>query len=353
MKQKIIFIDRDGTLLEEPEDKQIDSLNKFKLLENVIISLIKLKNAGYRFVMITNQDGLGSNNYSLDNFNLIQNLLLNILESQGIYFDKILICAHFESDNCFCRKPKVGLLVEYLVSQKIDLADSYVIGDRDSDLELSKNLNIKGLKLNDKIKWNDISDLILLRQREANIYRKTNETEISIYLNLDKKNNSNINTGIGFFDHMLDQIAKHSEIQLNINVKGDLFIDDHHTIEDTALALGEALKIALGDKRGIQRFSFLMPMDESLSKIALDLSGRSFFKFKAEFKREKISNFSTELVSHFYFSLMQTLKATIHIEANGENDHHKIESIFKGFGKVLGQAIKVSGNEIPSTKGIL
>jgi imidazoleglycerol-phosphate dehydratase / histidinol-phosphatase len=354
-QQKILFIDRDGTLIIEPEDEQIDSLAKFSLLPGVINALQKLTANGFRLVMISNQDGLGTSSFPTKDFEPYQNLLISICQSQGIKFDDILICPHFAIDNCDCRKPKLGLTLPYLQQQKIDTKNSYVIGDRDSDIQLAKNLGIKGIKINpkDDNAWQKIVERILNEDRIATVKRHTKETEITVSVNLDKNHNININSGIGFFDHMLEQIAKHGGFSLQLQCKGDLHIDDHHTIEDCALALGDAIRQALNDKRGINRYSFLLPMDESLAYIALDLGGRSCFKFTGEFKREHVGGLATEMVPHFFQSLGDSLKANIHLKIQGENTHHQVEAAFKALGRVLGEAIKKTNNSIPSSKGLL
>lgn len=353
--KKILFIDRDGTLIIEPEDKQIDRMDKLAFLPNVIPALLKLKNAGFSFVMISNQDGLGTASFSREDFEGPHELMLRIFESQGIRFDSIRICPHKAEEGCDCRKPKVGLIMDYLIEQKMDRDSSYVIGDRETDMELAKNLGIKGIRIeqSNPLAWDTLSRHLLSQDRIANLMRKTKETEIVINLNLDEKDRIQIKTGIGFFDHMLEQLAKHGGFSLDLNVIGDLEIDEHHTVEDTAIALGEALRKALGDKWGIGRYGFLLPMDESLSHVALDLSGRSYFVFKGEFKRESVGELSTELVPHFFRSFADGLKATLNIEVKGENTHHMIESCFKGLGRALRQAIEKTDVSLPSTKGLL
>ncbi len=355
MTQKILFIDRDGTLIAEPADAQIDSIAKFALLPDVVPALLQLKAAGYCFVMITNQDGLGTSGYPQESFDLIQKLLLEILSSQGIVFDSIRICPHFAKDKCDCRKPKVQLVMDYLIEQKINRAESYVIGDRVTDLEFAKNLGIQGLRLGDADTpdWNAIVQKIIWKPREVLVQRKTNETEIAVRVNVDTPSPVRINTGLGFFDHMLEQLAKHGGFSLDLQVQGDWNIDEHHSIEDTALALGEALNQALADRRGIGRYGFVLPMDEAQVQVALDLSGRPYCRFEAEFKRECVGELPTELISHFFQSLAQALRATMHIRVTGENAHHMVEAVFKGVGRTLRQAMICSGMEIPSTKGAL
>lgn len=350
-QQKILFIDRDGTLIEEPADFQIDSIDKLVFMPHVIPTLLKLKSAGFRFVMVSNQDGLGTESLPTENFDPPHNLMLKIFESQGIVFDAIRICPHKPAEKCDCRKPKVGLLLDYLAEQKIDRDHSYVIGDRETDIELAKNMGIKGIKFDNN--WQEIVQTILFQNRTATCVRNTTETEISVAINLDTRDNIAINTGLGFFDHMLEQLAKHGGFSLTVAVKGDLHIDDHHTVEDTAITIGEALRKALGDKLGINRYGFLLPMDEALVQVALDLSGRAYFIFNGKFERDVVGDLSTELVPHFFRSFCEGLKANLHIDVKGENTHHMVESIFKGVGRALRQAIQKNGEDLPSTKGIL
>lgn len=354
-QQKYLFIDRDGTLIEEPSDQQIDSLEKLKLMPGVISALQQLSQAGFRFVMITNQDGLGTDRFPMERFLGPQKMLLQIFESQGIQFEDIKICPHLQEERCDCRKPKVGLLLDYLKEQVINRERSFVIGDRDSDQELARNVGIPGLRFIPKkgTQWNEITNTILNRSRKAVINRKTDETDITIAVNLDESGKRKIETGIEFFDHMLDQLAKHANINLQIQAKGDLDLDDHHTIEDTALVLGCALKKALGDKRGIGRYGFLLPMDESLAEVAIDLSGRPYFEMRGSFNQDRIADFSTAMVPHFFRSFSDTIGAALHIKIRGENAHHMVEAIFKGVGRTLKEAFAKSDQAIPSTKGVL
>jgi len=353
-KRRILFLDRDGTLIVEPEDKQIDSLEKLELIASVIPALLELQRAGYELVIVSNQDGLGTDSYPQQDFEIPQQKMLQLFESQGVSFSAIHIDPHFEHENAPTRKPGIGMLLDYLKSGDLDLEDSWVIGDRQTDLDLAENLGIGGLRIGNGFEdWASVSHRLINRPRQATVKRQTKETDIRVFVDLDAGGSSSVDTGIGFFDHMLDQLASHGGFRLELSCQGDLQIDEHHTVEDCALALGQALNSALGERRGIGRYGFQLPMDESLAQVAIDLSGRPAIVFEAEFPRENVGELSTEMVQHFFASLSQSLGAALHLEVAGGNTHHMIEALFKGAGRALKPALARQGTDLPSTKGML
>ncbi|CAG5071116.1 Histidine biosynthesis bifunctional protein HisB [Dyadobacter sp. CECT 9623] len=373
--KKVLFIDRDGTIIVEPTtDFQVDSLEKLEFLPKAISNLRKIaEETDYELVMVTNQDGLGTDSFPEDTFWPAHNKMLRTLEGENIHFSEILIDRSFPEDNLPTRKPGTGMLTAYL-SDEYDLANSFVIGDRLTDIQLAVNLGAKAILYADVLPetnvsadmnqcttlvskdWDSIYEHIKLPSRKASVERNTKETQIRIDLNLDGSGRSEIHTGLGFFDHMLDQLARHSGADLTIRVEGDLHIDEHHTIEDTALALGEAYRQAIGDKRGINRYGFLLPMDEALAQVAIDFSGRPWIVWDAEFKREKIGEMPTEMFFHFFKSFSDTSLSNLNIKVEGDNEHHKIESIFKAFAKAIKMAVRRDLKALdfmPSTKGVL
>ena len=361
--KKVLFIDRDGTIIEETEDEQVDSFEKMTFLPGAITCLSKIaKETDFELVMVTNQDGLGTPLHTEENFWPVHNKVLQILKGEGISFAEIFIDKTMPSENAPTRKPGTAMLVKYL-STGIDLDSSYVIGDRLTDVELAKNIGCKAILIGDEFAaetalttrdWNDIYKYLKQIPRISKVERKTSETDIQIELNLDGSGKSTIHTGIGFFDHMLEQIARHGNLDLKIIVNGDLHIDEHHTVEDVALSLGEALLKALGGKKGIERYSFVLPMDDCLAQVALDLGGRPWLVWDVKFLREKVGELPTELFYHFFKSFSDTAKCNLNISAQGENEHHKIEAIFKAFAKAIKLAVKQSDNfSLPSTKGAL
>ena len=376
--KKILFIDRDGTLVLEPEDYQVDSFQKLKFYPQVFTYLSKIaKELDYELVMVTNQDGLGTDSHPEENFWPIQNFIIETFENEDVKFEDIFIDKTFAKDNAPTRKPNTGLLTKYFDKDTYDLENSFVIGDRITDVKLAKNLNSKAIFINNDetlgaeeildnddlenvialktTSWKAIYEFLKLKNRTSEIIRNTNETKIKINLNLDGTGKSNIDTGIAFFDHMLDQIAKHGQMDLEIKVDGDLEVDEHHTIEDTGIALGEAFYQALGNKLGIERYAFVLPMDDCLAQVTLDFGGRNWINWNAEFKREMIGKMPTEMFFHFFKSFSDSAKANLNIKAEGENEHHKIESIFKAFAKCLKSAVKRDSEKmiLPSTKGML
>ncbi len=352
-KRKILFVDRDGTLIEEPSDQQVDRIDKVRLVPGVVGALQRAIGDGYELVMVSNQDGLGSASFPQPDFDAPHNFMLALFESQGIRFVETFVCPHLPDAQCECRKPRAGLLTQFLANNTIDVARSAVIGDRETDIGLAKNIGIQGYMLSSDCNWDDIVHTLVNAPRQATIARNTNETRITLSVDLDAPSPQRIATGIGFFDHMLEQIAKHGGFALDLQCDGDLDVDDHHSIEDVALALGGALREALGDKRGIGRYGFTVPMDETLAQVAIDISGRPAFEMQADFGREFVGGLATEMVTHFFASLSQSLGCALHISVTGDNAHHKVEACFKGVGRALRPALARSGNDLPSTKGVL
>jgi imidazoleglycerol-phosphate dehydratase/histidinol-phosphatase len=379
--KRILFIDRDGTLIKEaPPTYQLDSFSKLEFYPDMFLYMRKIaEELDYELVMVTNQDGLGTASFPEDTFWPVHNLVMTSLVNENIHFSEVCIDRSFPDEHKLTRKPGTGMLTKYLNNPAYDIANSFVIGDRITDMQLAKNLNCKGFWLNvdeglgaaeikDTIAalkedtivvasphWKDIYSYLKLPPRIVTHERNTNETKIAVTVNLDGTGKAAINTGLGFFDHMLEQIARHGNIDLNVACKGDLHIDEHHTIEDTGIALGEAILKALGDKRGIERYAFALPMDECLAQVALDFGGRNWIVWDAAFKREKIGEMPTEMFFHFFKSFSDAAKCNLNIKVEGDNEHHKIESIFKAFAKCIKQAVKrdISNNALPSTKGVL
>ena len=351
--KNILFIDRDGTLVEEPHDNQVDDVTKIRLCKGVMAALQRLVQAGFQLVMVSNQDGLGTSSFPEADFQPSHDFILELFTSQGIIFSDIFICPHRSVDNCACRKPKTGLLDAFLQKNQLNKDRCWVIGDRDSDRILADNLGVSYLPISQLNDWEMIAETILNQNRCAHISRKTKETSIELTVGLDSNIPCEINTPIGFFSHMLEQVAKHGGFNLQLAAIGDVEVDDHHLIEDTAIALGEALKMALGDKWGINRYGFTLPMDEALASIAIDICGRPFFAFEGQFTREFVGGMATEMIPHFFNSLSYSLGATIHLKVQGQNHHHMIEACFKALGRALRQAMEKSCNELPSTKGVL
>jgi len=352
---KIAFLDRDGCLIIEPPDEQVDRLDKIALVPGVIPALLRLRDAGYEFVMVTNQDGRGTTAFPEAAFQEVQDFVLRLFASQGITFRQVFVCPHRPEDRCMCRKPNPGHLGNFLATVNLDREASFVAGDRVTDLEFAANIGVRGFRVEpaNPESWARIAHAVVDRPRTASVVRETRETRISVTVDLDAETPVSISTGIGFFDHMLEQVAKHGGFALTLDCDGDLQVDEHHTVEDVALALGEALRTALGDKRGIGRFGFLLPMDETEAQISLDLSGRAYLVFDGTFPRAEVGQLPTELVPHFFRSVADSLGANLHIAVRGENTHHMVEACFKGFGRTLRQSILRSGTSLPSTKGTL
>lgn len=370
MKKRALFIDRDGTLvIEPPVDYQLDSLEKLEFYPKVFRNLYFIKkNLDFEFVMVTNQDGLGTDSFPEETFHPAHNKMLQALKGEGIAFDEILIDKSFPEDNAPTRKPRTGLVTHYM-NGDYDLRNSFVIGDRLTDVELAKNMGARAIFLSEmevpaELKevcalqttdWDEVTEFLFAGERKAEVKRATKETDIHIALNLDGKGQTDISTGLKFFDHMLDQIGKHSGMDLTIKVNGDLEVDEHHTIEDTGIALGEALAKALGDKRGVERYGYYLPMDDCLCSVALDFGGRAWLVWDAEFKREMVGDMPTEMFLHFFKSLSDAAKMNLNIKAEGDNEHHKIEGIFKALARAIKMAKKrdIFNYELPSTKGVI
>ncbi|WP_115718069.1 bifunctional histidinol-phosphatase/imidazoleglycerol-phosphate dehydratase HisB [Gallaecimonas mangrovi] len=355
MAKPILFIDRDGTLITEPDDFQIDSFEKLKLEPGVIPALLTLQKAGYELVMVSNQDGLGTDSYPSATFQGPHDLLMQILESQGVKFKEVLICPHFDADNCSCRKPKLGLVRHYLTEGLVDFTKSAVIGDRATDVAMAEAMGVKAFQYNPQtLGWGQITKALTEQPRQAQVTRTTRETNINVFVDLDGGPKAAIRTGIGFFDHMLEQIAVHGGFTLSLNCDGDLHIDDHHSVEDCALALGEAVKKALGNKQGIGRYGFVLPMDECRAEAVMDFSGRPFCKVDVNFSRDHVGELATEMVPHFFKSFSDAASMTLHLSASDGNAHHQVEGLFKAFARALRQAVsKTAGTELPSSKGAL
>ena len=363
--KRILFIDRDGTLIEEPADEQIDSFEKLKFVKGVFRNLNFIRqHLDFELVMVSNQDGLGTASFPEDTFWPVHNFILQTFEGEGITFDDILIDPHFPEDNAPTRKPNTGLVEKYMNDPDYDIAGSYVIGDRETDRKFAENIGCKFLQVSSSCTenpssstytWDKICELLFAGERIAEVRRKTKETDIHIKVNLDGTGKCDISTGLGFFDHMLEQIGKHGMMDLMIHTKGDLEVDEHHTIEDTAIALGECILTALGNKRGIERYGYCLPMDDCLCSVALDFGGRPWLVWDAEFKREKIGEMPTEMFLHFFKSLSDAAKMNLNIKAEGQNEHHKIEGIFKALARSLKMAVRrdIYHYELPSTKGML
>ena len=353
MSTKVLFVDRDGTLIEEPSDRQIDAYAKLRLVPGAIGALRRFVDAGYTLVMVSNQDGLGSASFPQEHFDGPHALLLSILAGEGVVFREVLIDRSFPHEHAPTRKPGVGLVRHWLGDGRLDRARSAVIGDRATDLEFARNIGVRGLRIGDTLDWKAIAAELLDAPRRAHAERTTRETRVAVEVDLDDATRAPIASGIGFLDHMLDQIATHGGFRLALDCRGDLDVDEHHTVEDCALALGQALRGALGERRGIGRYGFTLPMDEACANAALDLSGRAYFVFDGAFPRTDVGGLPTELVPHFFRSLADALGANLHLAVRGDNAHHMVEACFKVVGRALRQAIRRDGAGVPSSKGVL
>ena len=354
----VLFVDRDGTLIVEPDDFQIDAYDKLRFVDGVIPALLRLRDAGWQFVMVTNQDGLGSETFPQAAFDGPHALMLQVFASQGIGFREVLIDTSFAQDGAPTRKPNTGLVTHLLKDRGIDWTRSAMVGDRDSDIRFADNLGIRGFKLRspqfgDGVDWAAIAHALVDAPRTARVVRKTNETDIEVEVDLDAAAKPDIATGLGFFDHMLEQLGTHGGFGLRLRCSGDLHIDEHHTVEDCALALGQALREALGNKRGLARYGFVLPMDEAQASATLDLSGRPYFLFEGGFARERVGDLPTELVPHFFRSVCDASGLNLNLQVQGDNDHHKVEACFKSFARALRIALRRDGDALPSSKGVL
>jgi len=352
---RVLFVDRDGTLVEEPDDNQVDRLEKIRFMPGAFAALKQLQDTGYTLVMVTNQDGLGTSSFPTADFTVPQQFILDAYASQGVFFREIFVCPHRPTDGCACRKPNTGLVAEWIAAEGVDLSRSAVIGDRETDLEFARRLGCSAYRIQSPSESaKDWTHAVReLTARRARVMRRTRETSIEVAVDLDHIEPLALSTGIGFFDHMLEQLGKHGGFSLELRCVGDLQVDEHHTVEDCALALGQALREALGDKRGIGRYGFLLPMDEARAQVAIDLSGRSHFVFEGQFTRDSVGQLPTELVPHFFRSLGDALGAAVHVSVTGENSHHMVEACFKGVGRALRMALRREGDDLPSTKGVL
>lgn len=355
--QRLLFIDRDGTIVEEPEDEQVDSFEKLKFVKGAIGNLAFIcKHTDFKLILVSNQDGLGTRSFPEKSFRGIHNFIMQTLAGEGVEFDAQYIDNHFPEDNSQMRKPGIGMLTEYIANPKYDLQNSYVIGDRDTDAQLAANLGCKALVLGrDGLTWDKIAELLFAGERIVSLRRTTSETDITVNINLDGTGKCKIETGIGFLNHMLEQIGRHGMIDLNVSCHGDTYVDEHHTIEDTAIVLGQCLERGLGSKRGIERYGFCLPMDDCFCQVALDFGGRPWLNWNAEFRREYIGDVPTEMFMHFFKSLSDNAHMNLYVKADGVNEHHKIEGIFKAFARSLRMAVRrdIHHYQLPSTKGKL